>query len=372
MGENRLKIGCILPLSGSMAELAERCRRGHEIAVELCNERGGIQSLGGAKITYEYVDCGDSAEGAVAACETLAKDENILAITGCYASFLTLPAAEVAERHRIPFVVSDATENTLTRQGFKYIFRASANNEIYCRTALEFGSDVLQAKTLGIVYVDHLMGQMMSRDVKALGQQLGLKILLNQSYDFKTRDFSSLIEEMNSADSDLIIGASYVEDAVLMAQQMHHRACNVRAFIGMGAGHAIPEFLEKAKHDAECFASVAYWCHDMQTPGSSELTKRYSERYHELPIEHPGSCYQASQVLLNALEQAGSTERQVIRKALSQAELMTNCGPVEMDPLTGQNRLAKCIIVQVQDGDFATIWPEAVASKVPRFPMHWR
>lgn len=368
MTPKEVKVGCVLPLTGSMSEIAERCRRGHEIAVEIQNEKGGIKSLGNVKVLYEYADCGDKPEGAISECRRLITEEKVPAITGCYASSLTMPAAEVAERHKVPFIVSDATANELTERGFHYTFRASANNTFYCKAALDFGFKNLKAKTLGIVYVNRFIGQMFKKEVEKQAEQLSIKVVLDAPYAENTKDFSDIVSNMKSADPDLIVAASYVDDAVLMAREMRRQNCNARAFIGEGAGHAIPEFLKRAGKSAEFFASVAYWCHDLKTLGSVDLAHRYAERYGELPIEHPGSCFQASEVLFNSLEKSGSTEPEKIREALAKTEMMTICGHVKIDPLTGQNVHARCIVVQVQKGQFRTVWPAEVASREPVFP----
>jgi len=351
-----------------MSEIAERCRRGHEIAVQIVNESGGIKSLGNASVSYEYVDSGDKPEGAVLECERLIRKEKIPIITGCYASSLTIPAAKLANEYKIPFVISDATADELTQSGFHYVFRASATNTIYCKTALDFAIKELKAKTLGVVYIDLLMGRMLVTDIEKRAKQLGLKVVLKAPYGPDARDFKTIIQQMKDADPDIIVAASYVGDAVLIAHQIHEESYSFRSFVGMGAGHAIPEFLKSAQDDSEYFSSVAFWCHDMITPGSKELTQRYFRKYGEYPIEHPGSCFQASQVLLNAIERAGSTNPEEIREALSKTDMMTIAGKVKIDPATGQNSMAGCGIVQVQKGQFATVWPEGIASKKPIFP----
>lgn len=368
-----VRVGCILPLTGVMSKIAERCRRGHEIAVQMCNEKGGIKSLGNAKVVYKYADCGDRPEGAISECERLITEDNVVAVTGCYASSLALPATEVAEKRKIPFMVDHATANELTERGFRYTFRACATNTMYCNSAVKFGVEVLQARTLGIVYVNLFIGKMLAIDIKKRAEQLGIEVVLDAPYDPNPEDLSDTLAKMKSADPDLIAAASYVDDAALMAHQMRQQDCNVRALIGMGAGHTIPEFIKNAGKDAEYFASVAAWCQDMKTPGSKEFAQRYNQEYGEFAIEHPGSCFQGSTVLLNALERAASTDPEKICEALRESDVMTICGRAKIDPQTGQNFLAQCIIVQVQNGQFATIWPDEVASKKPIFPMpRWK
>ena len=49
-----VKVGILLPLSGSVAPIGVNNRRGHEFAVEEINANGGIKALGGAKL--EMID----------------------------------------------------------------------------------------------------------------------------------------------------------------------------------------------------------------------------------------------------------------------------------------------------------------------------
>ena len=49
-----IKVGILLPLSGSVAPIGVNNRRGHELAVEEINANGGLKALGGAML--EMVD----------------------------------------------------------------------------------------------------------------------------------------------------------------------------------------------------------------------------------------------------------------------------------------------------------------------------
>jgi len=51
---DNIKVGILLPLSGSVAPIGVNNRRGHEFAVEEINANGGIKALGGAKL--EMID----------------------------------------------------------------------------------------------------------------------------------------------------------------------------------------------------------------------------------------------------------------------------------------------------------------------------
>jgi branched-chain amino acid transport system substrate-binding protein len=123
---NEVKIGNILPLSGSAAPLGKIGQQARDMAVEEINEAGGIKSLDGAKIKMVYADSkGDPATG-VAEAERLITQENVSLITGCYQSGVAMPSTEVAERYQVPYFVPVPSEDVITERDFKYVFRFTA------------------------------------------------------------------------------------------------------------------------------------------------------------------------------------------------------------------------------------------------------
>lgn len=53
---NDIKVGVLLPLTGSSAEMGKLAKNGIEMAINSINTGGGIKSLNGAKITPVYAD----------------------------------------------------------------------------------------------------------------------------------------------------------------------------------------------------------------------------------------------------------------------------------------------------------------------------
>jgi branched-chain amino acid transport system substrate-binding protein len=79
-------------------------------------------------------------------------------------------------------------------------------------------------------------------------------------------------------------------------------------------------------------------------------------------------------VMADAINRAGSTDPEAIRKALRESnytadEIMLPWPGIKFDPETGQNQLGEGIIVQVQDGVFRTVWPFDVATTDIVWPM---
>ena len=119
-------IGHIHPLSGFLGYLGNQLKNGCELAVEEINAAGGIKSLDGAKIKLLTADSEGKPDLSIPAVEKLDR-EGVVAVTGCLQSSVTIVATQVAEKQRVPFVVSVAVADNVTERGFKYTFRIQPN-----------------------------------------------------------------------------------------------------------------------------------------------------------------------------------------------------------------------------------------------------
>src|SRR4029450_8555335 len=100
------------------------------------NQAGGIKSLGGAKIRLIWGDTRGEADTGVTETERLITKEKAHALMGAFQSGVGMPSTAVAERYQVPWV-NFGTVDKITQRGFKYTFRAHANDTIKARTLIE-------------------------------------------------------------------------------------------------------------------------------------------------------------------------------------------------------------------------------------------
>ena len=107
-----VKVGILLPLSGSVAPIGVNNRRGHEFAVEEINANGGIKALGGAKLEMIDGDTQGKPEIGITELQKLER-KGVVAIMGAYQSGVTFPVTQVSEKLRVPFIAVSYTHLTL-------------------------------------------------------------------------------------------------------------------------------------------------------------------------------------------------------------------------------------------------------------------
>ncbi|MBL6605405.1 MAG: ABC transporter substrate-binding protein, partial [Alphaproteobacteria bacterium] len=115
-----IKVGILLPLSGSVAPIGVNNRRGHELAVEEINANGGIKALGGAMLEMVDGDTQGKPEIGITELQKLER-KGVVAIMGAYQSGVTFPVTQVSEKLQVPFIDPVAIADSITSRGFKYL-----------------------------------------------------------------------------------------------------------------------------------------------------------------------------------------------------------------------------------------------------------
>lgn len=126
-----VKIGVLLPLSGPLATLGNDVYRGFQLAQEWVNAEGGVF---GQPVEFVVGDVPSSTEAVSQANRLISKD-GVKVIVGSYASSISIPASQVAERNKVIYLEQGAVADEITKRGFKYLFRM-----IYPATELGMGA----------------------------------------------------------------------------------------------------------------------------------------------------------------------------------------------------------------------------------------
>src|SRR4051812_20004803 len=111
-----LKVGVVLPRSGSQAGIGQDCYRGVELAAPIFKE------LGLPELQIMNADTETNVEVARARAEKLIAD-GAQFLVGAFDSGQSSAIAQVAEQKGIPFVINIAAAPPITEQGYKFVFR---------------------------------------------------------------------------------------------------------------------------------------------------------------------------------------------------------------------------------------------------------
>lgn len=365
-----VKVGIILPLSGSKASFGEIEKNSFEMALEKINAEGGIN---GKKLELIFEDDTGRPDVARSAAEKLITKDQVVMLGGGYGSSESFAVAGVAQQNGIPFLINTGSDNKITEQGWDYIFRLNPPASEYPEALESFLTDVVKPKTVAILYENTNFGSSSSKSFAKTCERLGIKVLMNEGYEHGGVDFKPLLVNVKNANPDLVYMVSYVMDAALLMRQSMELRVEPKLFVGGGAGFTLPEFPKNAGKAANMVYSATLWYQTLPYPGASEYYGDYVKRYGKPTEYHGAEAYAAAQVIADVLKRAKSMSREDVKAALAATDVKTVFGPVKFisyDKMTNQNKLPT-YLVQWIDGKLELVWPKEIASAPYVFPIDW-
>ena len=357
-----------LPLTGKQAKFGEIMKRSYEQAAEEINAKGGIK---GKKLILSFEDSSGKPETARAIVEKLIDVRKQPLIVGEYTSSCAKAVAAVAEERKTPYLIVASADDDITRQNYKYVFRQNQVNAHYADAFVGFLKEVVQPKTIAILFESSAFGtsgaDAMDKDAKALG----IQVVMKEKFETGAIDFKPLLSKVKAAQPDVIYSVSYANEAQLLMKQAKELRIDAKLYAGGAAGFAIPEFIKGAQDAAEYVISATLWTPQLKYPGAKEYADKYKTKHGDYPSYHGASAYAAIYVVKDALERAKDWTQNGIRDALKATNLKTAYGPVKFEDKEGyQNQnFHETLAIQVQKGEFETIWPKLHASKPYVFPV---
>ncbi len=361
-----VKIGSLYPRTGVLARVGVECLRGVDLARDVQNEKGGVL---GKKIELAPGDAVD-AKRSLTEAERLITVEKVKIILGTMSSSCAYAASEAAEKHGALYWETHAVADNITARGFKYVFRMTPPSSVYGKIHVRFAKDV-GAQSVAIIGEDSLFGSTVVQFASQEAKATGMKVVYEQLYNAASLDSSAMVLKLKAAKADHVIGVFYGPDALLFTKQMRELDCNVPSFIGTGAGHNLPDFINSLGNDGNYFGAAYGWNSDFKAPGVEEFVKRYQQKFGQKPYGHDaGQGYNGVMVLFRLIEKAKSFEPEAIRKIALETTLPESMtGFAVKFNSVGQNTEAGLGIGQWQNKEMYTVWPKNVATKAFIRPM---
>ena len=366
---NVVNIAYFGTISGGMSEVGVMGRDAAIMAVEHINADGGIKALGGAKLNLIIADTTSDPARGVAVVQRILGTNKVSAIVQAGVSSMALAYAGVTEKEGIP-MLSGAVSDKLVQSGYKYFFQV-------CPKGSEFGA--MQANFLkymvdtygvrgdrvGIIYENTAYGQSTAVGIRALAEQHGFKVVIEESYPANFTDATPLVTKIRNSGAEIIFPVSYTNDAALIMSTM--KTLNYTpVIIGGGAGFIWPEFDRALGPLAEGVFSVGSWSWDTinitRHPNNLAATEAWRKKYGTFMPEMAGEIYSFVYIVKEAMEKSASSDPKVIRDTLASMRInsgraaMMQPGIVEFDEF-GANKHVVPTIIQWQGGDVKTVYP---------------
>jgi branched-chain amino acid transport system substrate-binding protein len=388
--QQQVKVGVLYALSGPTAQIGIDAVAAVKTVLEIVNEGAdlplplakgkGLPGLGGAKVSIVVVDHQGKPEVGQSETERLITQEKVHAVFGAYFSSVTGAASQAAERAGIPFVNAESSSPALTRRGLKYFFRTSPTDESFSQLMFDFLKD-FGAKTgkkfasASIFHEDTAFGSDSAKVQEQLAKESGVKVLERITYKAQTTSLSSEVQRLKAANADVLLPSSYTSDTFLLLRTAKELDYNPKLIVAQNAGFTDPTFIKTMGKDAEGSITRSPYNSDLEgrIPLLSKVNAIFKKHSNGRDLSDvPARVFTGFMTLLEAVNRAGSTDPEKLRAALAATDmppdqLIVPYKGVKFDA-TGQNILVRPILMQVQKGQYCTIYPFELAACPVLYP----
>jgi branched-chain amino acid transport system substrate-binding protein len=383
-------IGVMYPLSGNAAQVgvdavnavklaADIVNANHDINVPL-GKGEGLPNLGGAKIRLVIVDHQGKPDIGQSEAERLITQEKVHALFGAYFSGVTGTAAQVAERNGIPFVNAESSSPALTERGFQWFFRTSPHDGHFSVAMFDFMKDLekrrnVKFKTVGIMHEATQFGSDSAKVQEELARKHGYEVAVKITYRDKATNLDAEVGRLKAANPDVLLPSSYTNDAILFVRTAKNLDYNPKMILAQNAGWTDPTFVREMGKDVEGHITRAPFALDLaaKKPLISQVNELFKKQGGREMSDVPARAFTGFLTLADAINRAKSTKPDDVRKALVATnipgeQLIMPWTGVKFDD-KGQNTGVRAILQQVQNGQYATIYPFELAAKDVVYPL---
>jgi branched-chain amino acid transport system substrate-binding protein len=319
-----VKIGASAPLTGPQAHIGKDNENGTRMAIEDANAKGVI--IGGKKAHFELLSEDDQTDPKTATivAQKLV-DAKVNGVIGHLNSGTTIPASRIYSDNGIPQISPSATAVAYTAQGFKTAFRVMANDSQQGKVLGEFATKNLGAKKIAVIDDRTAYGQGIADEFVKSAQANGAQIIAREYTTDKAVDFAAVLTSIKGKQPDLVFFGGMDPQGSPMVKQL--RGLGMKTQFMMGDGGYTPKFIDNAGAAADgAYASLPGVPLD-KMPSGRDFATRYEAQFKQ-PIQlYAPYCYDAVNVMIAAMQKAGSAEP---------AKYLPELGKVVLDGVTAK------------------------------------
>ena len=375
-------IGSIQPVTGPAPDIGIGQQRGNKLAADEINARGGIKSMGGAKLKLLLGDCEAKEEVGRTVAERQLK-EGAVCLVGPFFSGVAMAIATLAEQRNIPFVIDVAALDAITAKGYKNVFRCFAKTEYFMTSMGKYLDLIIKEKKVTIKRIavtnagdafGRGQGAAFIKYVK--DNKLPYEIVEHIEYPLGVKDLSAEVAKIKAAKPDLLCPVARPGDAKLLIRELYKQRVELLGIISPGSpGWYEPEFIRDMDKLADYVLDNVPWVNP-KSPKFKEADAQFQKAYPGKYLDtNSGYAYLGVLVIADALERAKSTSPDALREALRKTNFKDNPmvgGPVVFDE-KGDNIHAATAMVQVlpdpkMDDRVKVVLPKEAAEAPYVFP----
>jgi branched-chain amino acid transport system substrate-binding protein len=323
-----LKVGFMLPATGTFAALGDFIEKGFKLHVQ---EQGG--KLGGREIQYFKVDDESDPSKATDNVNKLIKRDQVDVIVGTVHSGVALAMARAARESNTLLIVPNAGADAITgAQCAKNIFRSSFSNwqPGYAAGVVAAGRGYKRAMSITWNYA---AGNEAVKGFAEGFEKGGGKLIKELSLPFPGVEFQALLTEIAAQKPDVVFAYFAGGGAVKFVKD--YDAAGLRKTVPkVVSGFVTDGTLEAQGASAQGILSTLHYADNLDTPRNNAFRKAYALTWKSQPDVYSVQGYDAAQMLSAGLQavKGDIKQREAMQAAMAKAVIDSPRGRFNLSP----------------------------------------
>jgi len=384
-------VGMPIPRASTYGQNAEK---GMILAAEQINAAGGV-NVGGVMrpLKLEIIDTRDEEPGVPTSDVLLAIEKLILnkksdvIVGGPVMSECGMAAMDLYARYKIVDIVAagcltPSWEQKLAKKPdkYKYSFRASGSVKWFIKEAMDLMNGIKDKYGFDKMYIsidNSLMCRKAAGIVEKLATKSGWKIVGMDQHPIGSTDYSVALKECKESGAQVLFIWAYSPETAILLKQWSDMEVPALPIGFIGAAED-PGFWDKTKGKG-AYTIVALTETGLvpteATPNVMKFIEAYKKRWDEEPRGHGSvSGYESLFVLKDAIERAGTLQKDALVEALEKTDLPMVRGTIRFNKnhqiIYGYDPTTAVLgnWSQWQDGKRVCIFPKAAATAEIQIP----
>lgn len=356
LAQEPILFGGNFELSGPHASYGSPVREGFDLAIKQLNEAGGL--LDGQLVeAIIYDNTSDMTESA--AVTTRLANESVVGIIGPTTTGNVLAQVKALTTAELPGVVPAATGDNLTLDDsgsvLEYLFRVCFEDSYQGYVGANYLYDTLGIRQVAVVYDQALDYSVGLRD--AFVEQftaLGGTIVTEETMATGDTDFSSVLTNLLTQNIEAMYVPVYYTEGGLFIKQAREFGLDIPVIGADGFHNDTLVELAGIENANDIYYTSHFSLHS-ENPKTVEFVAAFEEEYGKQPDTFNALGYDATQLLIAAIEKAGSTDRTAIKDAIASIQ--------DFDGVTGSfsidenhNPIKSVMVIGLENGEESSVF----------------
>ncbi|MDI6720113.1 MAG: ABC transporter substrate-binding protein [Methanomicrobiales archaeon] len=341
-----IRIGVVASMTGSASTTGKDMWQSAVVAADAINAEGGVfvRELN-RKVPIRLIQGDDEStrEGGMKAVTKLITEDKVDLLVGGFSSAVTSAHQSIVADHKVPYIITGASSPIITRRtdiDTTYMFHHCPTTEDYGEQTILFVDEVMRPAInqrfnfaddrplrLAIIYQDSPYGKGVDDAVRRTitEKNLNIQIVSEQSFKMGESDFRTVLTSVKAAKPDVIYPAAFINEQTALVTQARRDVGLDTIFLAVECNDDPDYYRSVGRHGEYSIMESRFSPYAVPkgniTDAAIAFKESFRARWNGFPGMMGASTYEGIFIAKQAIESAGTTDKEKVMMALKDLEM---------------------------------------------------